>query len=134
MWQFPSTDFTQIRSTLYGILLVVVALVSAGLSHYITSKAYQKTLSDVSVQLGQTTSQLIEKQETLNELAEQAKKVKEVQQEGLKLAEKLEIRYQNRDRVVIRYRDMPLAEGETDCSRAKALAEAYFKELRNEIR
>ena len=134
MWKLFSTDFTGMRSTLYLILLVLVALASSVLTYYVTSKAYQKTLSDVSQQLGSTTAQLITKQETLDGLADKAVEVKDAQQEGLKLAAQLEIRYRDRDRVIVRYRDAPLTVGETDCTRARDLAAAYFEELRNETK
>lgn len=132
MWKLFSTDFTGMRSTLYLILLVLVALASSVLTYYVTSKAYQKTLSDVSQQLGSTTAQLITKQETLDGLADKAVEVKDAQQEGLKLAAQLEIRYRDRDRVIVRYRDAPLTVGETDCTRARNIAEAYFEELHRE--
>ena len=132
MWKLFSTDFTGLRSTLYLILLVLVALASAALTYYVTSKAYQKTLSDVSQQLGSITAQLINKQDTLDGLADKAAEVKEAQQEGLKLAAQLEIRYRDRERVVLRYRDAPLMVGETDCTRARNIAEAYFEELNRE--
>lgn len=134
MWKLFSTDFTGMRSTLYLILLALVALASSVLTYYVTPKAYQKTLSDVSQQLGSTTAQLITKQETLDGLADKAVEVKDAQQEGLKLAAQMEIRYRDRDRVIVRYRDVPLTATETDCSRARDLAAAYFEELRNETR